>query len=175
MLFKGEIKTRSPDHSLGWTVPEQGGGSVFQPKHAVLHHTESQCLRDLSLEKGALKVVCCNEDKTMDWEDLFEDKQRMNVVYVWCMMFWGQLLDSKYTGTLQNCLRKACVHCECLWLAHWSPGRKKKVTDRTNRWWGRYQCCWRWETFCLCFLGDAVRKLLPFCLAPKLRKGGVGL
>lgn len=34
---------------------------MFQPKHAVLHHTETQCLRDLSLEKGALKVVCCNE------------------------------------------------------------------------------------------------------------------
>lgn len=51
----------SPNQSLGWTVPEQSCGSVFQPKHAVLHHTETQCLRDLSLEKGALKVVCCNK------------------------------------------------------------------------------------------------------------------
>lgn len=56
----------SPDQSLGWTVPEQSGGSVFQPKHAVLHHTETQCLRDLSLEKGALKVVCCNK-RTKSW------------------------------------------------------------------------------------------------------------
>lgn len=54
-------QTPSPDQSLGGTVPEQSGGSVFQPKHAVLHHTETQCLRDLSLEKGALKVVCCDE------------------------------------------------------------------------------------------------------------------
>lgn len=54
-------QTPSPGQSLGGTVPEQSGGSVFQPKHAVLHHTETQCLRDLSLEKGALKVVCCNE------------------------------------------------------------------------------------------------------------------
>lgn len=41
----------SPDQSLGGTVPEQSGGERFQPKHAVLHHTETQCLRDLILEK----------------------------------------------------------------------------------------------------------------------------
>lgn len=65
-------QTPSPDQSLGGTVPEQSGGSVFQPKHAVLHHTETQCLRDLSLEKGALKVVCCNEkNKFMDEKSFF--------------------------------------------------------------------------------------------------------
>lgn len=34
-------QTPSPDQSLGGTVPEQSGGGVFQPKHAVLHHTEN--------------------------------------------------------------------------------------------------------------------------------------
>lgn len=64
-------QTSSPDQSLGGTVPEQSGGSVFQPKHAVLHHTETQCLRDLSLEKGALKVVCCNEKTNSRMINLF--------------------------------------------------------------------------------------------------------
>lgn len=45
----------------------------------------------------------------------------MNDLYVWCMMFWGHLPDSRYTGTLLNCLRQACVHCECLWLATRPP------------------------------------------------------
>lgn len=31
--------------------------------------------------------------------------KRVNDLYVWCMMFWGHLPDSRYTGTLQNCLR----------------------------------------------------------------------
>lgn len=106
----------SPDQSLGWTVPERSRGSVFQPKHAVLHHTETQCLRDLSLEKGALKVVCCNK-RTKSWMGktffflfvcfLFwlrrtynthkkrrkknnkRQTKRVNDLYVWCMMFWG--------------------------------------------------------------------------------------
>lgn len=103
---------------------------MFQPKHAVLHHTETQCLRDLSLEKGALKVVCCIK-RTKSWmgEEIFwigkdlthinththkkrqkkklKDTQTKSVndLYVWCMMFWGHLPDSRYTGTLQNCLR----------------------------------------------------------------------
>lgn len=75
-FWKGERKekkckqTPPPDQSLGWTVPEQGGGRVFQPKHAVLHHTETQCLRDLSSEKGALKVVYCNK-RTKSWMGKF--------------------------------------------------------------------------------------------------------
>lgn len=54
----------------------------------------------------------------------------MNDLYVWCMMFWGHLPDSRYTGTLLNCLRQACVHCECLWLATGPPsspsGRERR-------------------------------------------------
>lgn len=83
------------------------------------------------MEKGALKVVCCNK-RTKSWmekefvlieKDLqhthtqqkktktnkkkIKDTQtkRVNDLYVWCMMFWGHLPDSRYTGTLQNCLR----------------------------------------------------------------------
>lgn len=180
-------QTPSPDQSLGWTVPEQSGGGVFQPKHAVLHHTETQCLRDLSLEKGALKVVCCNES-TKSWmgrksfwlrwtytqkKDKKKDKRqtkRVNDLYVWCMMFWGHLPDSRYTGTLQNCLRWACVHCECLRLANWPPeegenktfwGRRDGLVDGAGlvpmllwtEWvfWGKCSTCvfppvavWRW-------------------------------
>lgn len=54
----------------------------------------------------------------------------MNDLYVWCMMFWGHLPDSRYTGTLLNCLRQACVHCECLRLATGPPsspsGRERR-------------------------------------------------
>lgn len=94
---------------------------MFQPKHAVLHRTETLCLRDLSLEKGALKVVCCNK-RTKTWmrkkrmesffdseKDILQDiiqikkdkkKIRVSDLYVWCMMFWGHLPNSRYTGTL---------------------------------------------------------------------------
>lgn len=54
----------------------------------------------------------------------------MNDLYVWCMMFWGHLPDSRYTGTLLNCLRQACVHCECLRLA---TGPRSSPSGRERR------------------------------------------
>lgn len=61
-------------------------------------------------------------------------------MFVWCMMFWGHLPD-RYTGTLQNCLRRACVHCECLRLADWPPGQSERIKrttflGRTGGWFG---------------------------------------
>lgn len=85
-------QTPPPDQSLGWTVPEQGGGRVFQPKHAVLHHTETQCLRDLSSEKGALKVVCCNK-RTKSWMGKF-----FFVGFFLFVFFWIEK-DLKHTQT----------------------------------------------------------------------------
>lgn len=81
-----------------------------------------------------------------DWEGLTHKKtkkerkktqtKRVNDLCVWCMMFWGHLPDSRYTGTLENCLRWACVHCECLRLADWPPGRREEdsfVVGRRGR------------------------------------------
>lgn len=127
------------------------------------------------------------EYKIMDGEEVFliemdlhtkkktkkKDKRqtkRVNDLYVWCMMFWGHLPDSRYTGTLQNCLRWACVHCECLRLANWPPeegenktfwGRRDGLVDGAGlvpmllwtEWvfWGKCSTCvfppvavWRW-------------------------------
>lgn len=101
-FWKGERKkkkskqTPPPDQSLGWTVPEQGGGRVFQPKHAVLHHTETQCLRDLSSEKGALKVVCCNK-RTKSWMGKFFFVGFF-FLFSFCV-FFGIEKDLKHTQT----------------------------------------------------------------------------
>lgn len=88
---KKSKQTPPPDQSLGWTVPEQGGGRVFQPKHAVLHHTETQCLRDLSSEKGALKVVCCNK-RTKSWMGkFFFCRFFLFVFFLWFFWDWEGL------------------------------------------------------------------------------------
>lgn len=53
----------------------------------------------------------------------------MNCTYgAWC--FGGESLpDSRYTGTLQTCLRLACLHCECLRLADRPRMRIEEETD----------------------------------------------
>lgn len=126
--------------SLGWTVPEQSGGSVFQPKHAVLHRTETQCLRDLSLEKGALKVVCCNK-KTKMWmgkkrmESFFDSEKdiyrlkRTKKRYEWVICMYGAWCFGDVSRTADT-----LVLYETVWGKHECT---VNVWDWTAGPWGR--------------------------------------
>lgn len=141
--------------------------------------TWTQCLRDLSLEKGALKVVCCNK-RTKSWtkksflfdrEGLLTKKSKKKITkdrqkeWMNCMYGAWWIGDTSRTAdTLvlyKNSLRLACVHCECLRLAHspmWPGGGGTDAGVTAGRWtvWG---CChvavdwmglWGEEHLCFC-------------------------
>lgn len=51
----------------------------------------------------------------------------MNELYVWCMMNWGNLPDSRYTGTLQ---KQSEVSMCALWMS--AIGSRPHVTRRSD-------------------------------------------
>lgn len=104
-------------------------------------------------------------------------KDRVNDLYVWCMMFWGHLPDSRYTGTLQTVWGK---HVCTVNVWDWTTGPRERrflgeeIDWRTDWWWmerGWFQCCCGLSGF----LGVIFRlwspeagwRFLPVCLAPR--------